>query len=184
MITRKKIAEIMQATVAQVDAFKMRAESPAEIHYGDMMQRVATILALHFRSASFDQLIALEKTFQANDLLVYATLSSTLKSVQQGIRDIKAGEAVYRQLVNDPASYKAHKYRENEHAGPDRLVPLDAMRLALRGQVKRVENYRTNVMANIKEQEFLSARSAMLRHAEKLYDAIQREHFPPPENDG
>jgi hypothetical protein len=36
-------------------------------------------------------------------------------------------------------------------------------------------------MGNLQEQEFMSARIAMLRRAEKLYDGIQREHLLPPE---
>ena len=56
------------------------------------------------------------------------------------------------------------------------------MRQALRGQRRRVENYRANVMGNPCEQEFMAARIAMLRRAEHLYDAIQRERLSPPES--
>ncbi len=91
--------------------------------------------------------------------------------------DFSAGEAVYRQLLNDTPAYQAHKYRENEKAAPDKLVPLDAMRRALRGQVKRVENYRKNVMGNPHEYDYLSARVAMIRRAEELYDLMQRDRL-------
>lgn len=160
----------------QVDAYWNREKSPAEIRYGDVMRDSAIILADLTRTASFDQLIAAEKVLQKNDLVVYAKVPSTTKSVQQGIDDLQNGEEVYKQLLQNPKAYFEHKYRDNERASPDRLVPLDAMRRALRGQIKRVENYRKNVMGNPNEREFLSARIAMIHHAESLYDAIQREH--------
>ena len=93
--------------------------------------------------------------------------------------DLQDGEEVYAQLLNNPDAYKAHKYREKERASPDKIVPLDAMRRALRGQASRVENYRKNVMGNPKEHDFLYARVAMIRHAEKLYDDIQRHTLLP-----
>ena len=99
--------------------------------------------------------------------------------MQEGIEDIEAGEAAYKQLVEDTESYKAHGYRKKERLSPEKIIPLDAMRRALRGQVKRVENYRSNVMGNSQEQDFMSARIAMLRRAEKLYDAIQRQYLLP-----
>lgn len=179
MGSKEDFAEFMRATAAQVDAYGRREKSLAEKYYGDVMRESAAVLVKFTCTASFDQLILAEKTLQQNDLAVYAKMPAAMKSVQQGIDDLKNGEEVYTQLLDDPQAYKAHKYRDSERAGPDKLVPLDAMRRALRGQVKRVENYRKNVMANLQEQEFMSARIAMLRRAEKLYDAIQRERFLP-----
>lgn len=178
MADEKKFTRLLVWTAAQVNAYEKRERSRVEKQYGAVMQRAAAALADFTRTASFDQLILAEKTFQDNDLSVYAKLPATMKTVQQGIADLADGEEVYQQLLEEPRAYKAHKYRENERAAPDRLVPLDAMRRALRGQVKRVENYRRNVMGNPQEHEFMSARIAMLRRAEKLYDAIQRQHLP------
>lgn len=174
MASEEEFAEFLSWTAVQAFAYEKRARSRMEKQYGDTMERSATALVEFTRIATFDQLVAVERTFQQNDLAVYAQLPSTMKSVQQGIADLGDGIEVYRQLLVDPQAYKAHKYRENERARPDRLIPLDAMRRALRGQAKRVENYRKNVMGNPHEHEFLSARIAMLRHAEKLYDVIQR----------
>ncbi len=100
-----------------------------------------------------------------------------MNAVREGIDDLKAGMAAYRLLIDDADAYKAHPYRQKERIPPERIIPLDAMRRALRGQMKRVENYRSNVMGNIQEQEFLSARIAMLRRAEKLYDGMQRKNL-------
>jgi hypothetical protein len=156
-------AGFLRATAAQIDAYGKREESLAEKHYGNVMQESARVLAAFTRTASFDQLVMAEKTLQQNDLAIYAKAPSTMKSVQQGISDFKNGEDVYGQLLNNPQAYSDHKYRDSERVGSDKLVPLDAMRRALRGQVKRVENYRKNVMGNPKEQEFMSARIAVCR---------------------
>ena len=177
MTNDKEFANLMFLTAAQARTYEKRAKSRAEIQYGDSMARSAAALVKFISSASFDQLMLVEKTFQKNDLTVYAQLPATIKSVEQGMRDFNDGEKVYRQLLDNPQAYSAHAYREGERAGPDKLVPLDAMRLALRGQVKRVENYRKNVMGNPHEQAFLSARIALLRRAEEIYDSMQRERI-------
>lgn len=182
MASKDELAELMRAVAAQVDAYEKRKRSRAEIYYGDVMRESATTLAKISRTASFDQLIMIEKVFQQNDLAVYANVPSTLKTVQQGIDDLLDGEAVYRQLIESPQAYKAHKYRESERASPDKLVPLDAMRRALRGQAKRVENYRKNVMGNPHEYAFFSARITLLHRAEKLYDGIQSDRLLSPES--
>ncbi len=166
---------------SQADIYEKRARSRIEQQYGKTMQESAAALRGFLPEATFDQLIALERTFQQNDLTVYAQLPSTVKSVEQGIRDFNDGEKVYRQLLDNPRAYSAHAYRESERAAPDKLIPLDAMRLALRGQVKRVENYRRNVMGNPHEQEFLSARISLLHRAEEFYDRLQRERLAPQE---
>ena len=173
--------ELVLSTAAQVEAFERRERSRAEKHYADAMKEAATTLSNIIRIASFDQLIAIEKMYQKNDLDIYAKVPATQKSVQQGIDDLQDGEDVYRQLQQDPQAYKAHKYRTNEKAPPDKLVPLDAMRRALRGQIKRVENYRKNVMGNPHEHTFLSARIALLHRAEKMYNTIQRDAYTPSE---
>lgn len=173
----------MRSAAAQVIAFELRGKSPAEIRYGDTMQKSAVVLAELARTASFEQLIAAEKTLQKNDLAVYAKIPSTAKSVQQAIDDFTNGEAVYSQLLQNPAAYSGHKYRDSERVAPDKLIPLDAMRRALRGQARRLENYRKNVMANPQEQAFMSARIAMLRRAEDLYDSIQRKLLLPRQSD-
>lgn len=172
-------ARFIRTAAAQVHAFEQREKSPAEIRYGRAMREAAAAIAGLARAVSFDQLVAAEKTLQQNDLVVYARIPSTVKSVRQGIDDLKNGEEVYAQLLRDPRAYGGHKYRDSERAGPDKAVPLDAMRRALRGQMRRVENYRRNVMANPHEQAFMAARIAMLRRAEKLYDGIQREKLLP-----
>ncbi len=177
MAYEEESAALFFWTTAQVDAFEKRAKSWAETMYGETMQKSAAAVVNYTRIASFDQLLAAEKAFQKNDLTVYAQSPATLKSVQQGISDFSAGEAVYQQLLNDTPAYQAHKYRENEKAAPDKLVPLDAMRRALRGQVKRLENYRKNVMGNPHEHDFMSARVAMIRRAEELYDLMQRDRL-------
>ncbi|MDR2391009.1 MAG: hypothetical protein LBE84_04945 [Planctomycetota bacterium] len=177
MINEEKLADLLTWTAAQATAYEKRARSRVEKQYGDTMKRSAATLTDFVCTASFGDLLIAEKAFQRNDLIVYAQLPSTLKSVEQGIADFNAGEKVYRQLLETPEAYKEHAYRDSEKAAPDKLVPLDAMRRALRGQAKRVENYRKNVMGNPQEHEFLSERVAMLRRGEKLYDAIQRERF-------
>lgn len=171
------LQKLFAAAAAQVAIYERRAKSRVEKQYGDIMRRSAAVLSEFARTASFDKLIIAERMFQKNDLVVYAQLPSTMKTVRQGIDDLKAGEEVYKQLTEDPQAYKGHKYRDSEKAPPDKAVPLDAMRRALRGQVKRVENYRKNVMGNPQEYEFMSARIAMLKRAEKLYDAIQRKYL-------
>ncbi len=169
--------KIVLAVAAQADAFEKREQSLTEKRYGAIMERSAVVLAEFTQIATFDQLLTIEKLLQQNDLNVYARVPSTLESVQEGIIDLREGEEVYAQLLHDSDAYKAHKYREKERASPDKLVPLDAMRRALRGQASRVENYRKNVMNNPKEHSFLSARISLIRRAEKLYDAIQRDLF-------
>ncbi len=161
-------------TVALAKAYSTRVKSRAEILYGETLKKSADSIIRYTCTATFDQLLHAEKTLQENDLVVYAQMPATLKSVQQGISDFSDGEAVYRQLMRDTQAYKDHRYRENDRAAPDKLVPIDTMRRALRGQIKRVENYRKNVMNNPHEYDFMSARVAMLRRAEKLYDQIQR----------
>lgn len=177
MANEEEFADLLVWAAAQVDAYEKREKSRAERHYGDVMQGSATALVRFIRNASFDQLIKAEKHFQENDLVVYAKLSATVKAVQEGIDDLAEGEVTYKQLIENTEAYKTHGYRKKERVPPERVIPLDAMRRALRGQVKRVENYRKNVMGNPHEVEFMSARIAMLRRAEKLYDAIQRERF-------
>jgi hypothetical protein len=167
---------------AQARAFEKREQSRSEIQYGNVMEKSAAVLRELSRTATFDQLLSIEKDLQSNDLQIYAKVPSTLKAVREGISEIKSGENVYRQLLTNTKAYLEHDYRDKEKAAPDRLVPLDAMRRALRGQASRVENYRKNVMGNPKEHVFMSARVAMIRRAEKLYDAIQRDQLlPPPE---
>jgi hypothetical protein len=173
---------LMVFVAAQIDTYEKREKSRVEKHYSDAMQRSAIALAQYARTAPFDQLIRVEKTFQENDLVVYAKRPATMKAVQEGIEDLEEGETAYKQLLENTEAYRAHGYRKKERASPEKVIPLDAMRRALRGQVKRVENYRSNVMGNSQEQEFMSARIAMLRRAEKLYDAIQREHLLPPDS--
>ena len=183
MASNEDFAEALQAVAAQANAYEKRAKSRVEKQYGDVMHVSAIILSKFAVSASFEQLIQTEKAFQQNDLLVYAQRPATLKAVQEGIDDLEDGMEVYKQLLENTEGYKAHRYRKKERISPEKLIPLDAMRRALRGQVKRVENYRSNVMGNLQEQEFMSARIAMLRRAEKLYDAIQRERLLPAESD-
>lgn len=175
MASNDEFTILLHAIATQVDAFEKRERSPAERRYGNAMRELALSLTEILRTASFDELIHIEKIFQRNDLVAFAKVPATKKSVQQGIDDLDNGEEVYKQLLENTQGYQAHKYRENERAAPDKLVPLDAMRRALRGQAKRVENYRKNVMGNSSEQEFLSARIAMIRQAEKLYDTLQRK---------
>lgn len=172
---------IMLRIAAHADAFEKRERPRAEINYGKAMGLSASALAEFTQTASFDQLLFVEKTLQNNDLDIYARVSSTLKSVQEGMSDLQDGEEVYAQLLTNPDAYKAHKYREKERAAPDKIIPLDAMRRALRGQASRVENYRRNVMGNPKEHDFLSARIGLIRRAEKLYDVIQRDRLLPTE---
>ena len=124
-----------------------------------------------------------ETPYQENVIVVYAKRSADERAVKEGVEDNEAGKAAYKQLVEDAKSYKARGYRKKERLSPEKIIPLDAMRRALRGQVKRVENYRSNVMGNSQEQDFMSARIAMLRRAEKLYDAIQRERLLPTETE-
>ena len=181
MTNEEQLAELLAWTAAQASIYEKRSKSRIEKQYGDTMQRSAAVLVEFTHAATFDQLILVEKTLQQNDFAVYAQLPAIIKTVQQGINDLSDGEEVYRQLLDEPRAYKGHKYREKERASPDKVIPLDAMRRALRGQVKRIENYRKNVMGNPQEHKFMSARIAMLRRAEKLYDGIQRERLLPPE---
>lgn len=183
MASNEEFVEALQAIAAQANAYEKRAKSKVEKQYGDVMHVSAMVLSQFAGSATFEQLIQTEKAFQQNDLLVYAQRPATVKAVQEGIDDIEEGEAAYRQLIQNTEGYKAHGYRKKERLAPERIIPLDAMRRALRGQVKRVENYRSNVMGNSQEQDFMSARIAMLRRAEKLYDAIQRERLLPTETE-
>lgn len=171
----------MRFASAQGKAFEQRARSRVEIQYGDSMQAAAEATVKFTATASLDELLQAEKTFQTNDLLIYAQRPATVKSVQEGMQDLEDGEAVYRQLLEKTDAYKEHVYRRKERIPPEHIIPLDAMRRAIRGQVKRVANYRANVMGNIREQDFLSARIEMLHRAEQLYDAMQRERLLPPE---
>ncbi len=175
MDNEKQFARLFAWAATQVNMYEKRSQSRIEQQYGATMQKSAAALVEFIPNAAFEQLIALERTFQKNDLTVYAQLPATVKSVEQGIRDFDDGEAVHRQLLDNPQAYRAHKYRESERAAPDKLVPLDAMRRALRGQANRVENYRRNVMGNPQEQVFLAARIELLHRAEELYDCMQRE---------
>ncbi len=171
----------LDAITVQVSAFQQRERSRIEQNYSRAMEASAAAVVEFARNASFEELLEAERTFQKNDLAVYAKRPSTVKGVQEGIDDLEAGMGVYRQLVGDTAAYKAHTYRKKEMLPPENAIPLDAMRRALRGQMKRVENYRANVMGNAHEQEFLSARIALLRRAETLYDEMQKERLTPPE---
>lgn len=171
------VSNFLMAVTAQVKAYEKRERSRVEQEYGIAMSRSATALLEFTRYASFDELIEAENTLQKNDLIVYAQRPATTKAVQEGMDDFDAGMEVCQQLLHDTAAYKAHSYRKKERLPPEKIIPLDAMRRALRGQVKRVENYRANVMGNAQEQEFMSARIALLRRAEELYDEIQRERL-------
>jgi hypothetical protein len=177
MSNEDETTPIVGWAVVQVNAYEQREKSRAEKRYGDVMEKSAAAIAKFTRTASFEALMQAEKIFQQNDLLVYAKRPALVKSVQEGIDDFTDGEAVYRQLLENTAAYKAHKYRKKDRLSPDSGIPLDTMRKALRGQGKRLENYRANVMGNIHEQDFYSARIAMLRRAEELYDAFQRERL-------
>lgn len=179
MRNRQRLHKLLRSVATQAKAFERREQSPAEIAYGIVMGKAARELAEFSRTASFDEILTAEKAMQANDLDIYARAPATLKAVHEGIADFKDGEVVYKQLQTNPEAYKEHRYREKERAAPDRVVPLDAMRKALRGQAARVENYKKNVMGNLQEQSFLTTRVAMLRRAEKLYDGIQRDLLLP-----
>ena len=170
---------LLQAVAAHVYAYERRERSRAEKEYGVAMKKSADVLLEFVAAASFAELLQVERIFQENDRIVYAKRSATMKSVLEGIDDFAAGEVVYRQLVEDTNAYRTHKYRKKNSVDPDNAIPVDTMRQALRGQVRRVENYRKNVMGNLEEQKFMSARIAMLRRAEKLYDAMQRERLLP-----
>lgn len=178
MPENSNLANLLFLIAGQVSVYDKRAQSRIEKQYGESMQRTAGAIRKILPDATFEQLLLVERMFQRNDLTVYAQAPSTVKSVEQGIRDFADGEAVCRQLRENPQAYLAHKYRESERAAPDKLLPLDAMRRALRGQANRVENYRRNVMGNPNEQEFLSARIALLQRAEELYDGMQRAILP------
>ena len=180
MVHEDELDSLLSWVAAQASVFEKRGQSRMEKLYGDVMSRSAAALARFTRVASFDSLIRAEKAFQRNDLAVYAKRPATLKSVQEGIDDLEAGEEVCRQLLEDTVAYRAHRYRKKNSVSPEGVIPLDAMRQALRGQRRRLENYRANVMGNPEEQEFMAARIAMLRRAEKLYDAMQRERLSPP----
>ncbi len=179
MAADKEFDALLVWIATQKDTYEKREQSRAEKLYSSVMLQSAAALAKFTRTASFDSLLGAEKAFQRNDLLVYAKRPGTMKSVREGIDDFEAGEEVYRQLLEDTKAYKAHRYRRKNST--DSEIPVDTMRQALRGQVKRVENYRSNVMGNPSEQEFLSKRIALLRRAEQLYDAIQRKRLSPPE---
>jgi hypothetical protein len=176
---REELSKLLVASIAQKVAFERRARSIVEKQYSGAMQRAADTLMKLLLVATFDELLQAEKAFQENDLAVYAQRPGTLESVRESIDDFEAGEKTYRQLVDDTAAYRGHGYRKKEKVPPDYVLPLDAMRRALRGQVKRVENFRANVMGNLQEQAFLSARIALLGRAEELYDAMQRERLSP-----
>lgn len=165
------------ATALQVGAFEKRESSSVEKAYGTAMQRAAAVLLEYAKDASLEELLDAEQTLQKNDLAVYAQRPGTMASVQEGINDLEAGMAAHALLLENTDAYRSHPYRQKERLPPERVIPLDAMRRALRGQIKRVENYRSNVMGNIREQEFLSARMELLHRAEKLYDALQRERL-------
>ncbi len=175
---------ILQIAASQANAFGKRERSRASRDYAAAMEKAAVVLRAFTRAASFDQLLEAEQVFQRNDRNVYARAPSTLEAVQKGMRDFDAGKSVYKQILENPEAYRAHRYREDDHAFPDRVVPLDAMRKALRGQISRVGNYRKTVLGNSQEYDFMTARIAMLRRAEKLYDAIQRERLSIPGADG
>jgi hypothetical protein len=183
MRNREGVNKLLEIVAAQGEAYERRAKSRVEQQYGTVMRIAAGALVRFINTASLDDLILVEKAFQENDLAIYAQIPATIKSVQEGIDDLKEGEAAYKLLIESTHAYKEHPYRKKERANPEKIIPLDAMRRALRGQVKRLENYRKNVMSNPKEQEFISARIAMLHRAEKLYDAIQRERLLPPDSD-
>lgn len=175
MASDSELFRFLRHVMAQKTAYEKREQSQAEINYGKVMQKSASALKDFLKIATFDQLLLVESAFQENDLATYAKVPATLKAVAEGISDFKDGQVVYKQLLNDPEAYRGHRYREKERASPDYRIPLDAMRRALRGQAARVENYRKNVMGNPNEHAFLSARVGMIRHAEKLYDGIQRD---------
>ena len=175
------LQEILLIAATQVNAFNKRERSRAAIDYAAAMEKSAASLEKFTKTASFDQLLKAERIFQQNDQDIYAQVPSTLESVQKGMRDFDAGGEVHRQLLDNPEAYKAHRYREDDRAPPDRLVPLDAMRKALRGQMARIGNYRKTVLGSSQEYDFLSARIALLRRAEQLYDTLQREQLLPPE---
>lgn len=171
------IVKVLRIAAAQAKAFNKRERSRAAIDYGVVMERSAASLRDFTKTAPFDQLLMAEKIFQQNDQNTYAKVPSTLQAVKKGMRDFMAGDDVYQQLLNHPAAYKAHSYREDDRAPPDKLVPLDAMRKALRGQISRVGNYRKTVLGSSQEYEFMTARISMIRRAEKLYDGIQRDRL-------
>lgn len=181
MASDRELAEFLGHLVKQKIAFEKREQSHAEINYGKVMSKSARALIDFTKIATFDQLLLVESAFQENDITTYAKVPATLKAVNDGINDFKDGEVVYKQLLNNPDAYKEHRYREKERASPDKIIPLDAMRRALRGQAARIENYSKNVMGNPREYDFMTARISMIRRAEKLYDAIQRKRLLPPE---
>lgn len=179
---REGFTKLLGIVAAQGDAYERRSRSRMEKRYGDIMRTAAAVLAEFTGDASFEELIRAEKAFQENDLAIYAQRPATVKAVREGIDDLENGEVAYRQLIENTDAYQKHGYRKKERIPPEKVIPLDAMRRALRGQVKRIENYRKNVMGNPHEQIFMAARIAMLRRAEKLYDAMQRERLFPPES--
>lgn len=181
MHTSKERDILLQRITNHISAFEARERSRAERNYSEAMEKSAAALAAFTRTASFDEILTVEKSFQQNDLTIYAKRPGTVKSVEESIDDFEAGEAVCRQLLGDTAAYAAHRYRKKEMLAPEYEIPLDAMRRALRGQIKRVENYRVNVMGNDHEQAFLSARIAMLHRAEDMYDRLQKERLLPAE---
>lgn len=169
------VARVLRIAAAQANAFNKRERSRAAIDYGIVMERSTAGIREFTKNATFDQLLLAERVLQQNDQDAYTKVPSILQAVQKGMRDFEAGCEVYRQLLNQPEAYKAHRYREDDCASPDRVVPLDAMRKALRGQISRVGNYRKTVLGSPQEYAFMTARISMIRRAEKLYDAIQRE---------
>lgn len=162
---------------SHVQAHEKRRNSRVEQQYSKVLRSSTLILGELGAKGDFETVLKVEKTLQQQDLEKYSQNASVKKSVLEGIDDLNNGIVDYKTLLNSPETYMAKAYVKRDMAGPDKSVPLDSMRKALRSQASRVGNYARNPMANDDERDFLNARVALIRKAEKLYDRIQRDRL-------
>lgn len=143
------------------------------VHVGTF-QEMIRILESAISVGSFETIIQIEEAIQRAEYDKYSRNDKMRESIQQTQRDLADGFMDYKQLIENPKAYFSRGYRDRDRLGPNRTIPLDTMRKALRSQATRVGNFAKNPMLGREEQEFHRARVLMLRHAENLYESIQK----------
>lgn len=155
-------------------AHEGKRNSKSEQEYSEAITGCIDEIKKILREAGLNDILSFELLLMQYDLERYTDDSQTKKNVLIGIEDFNAGLSDYQVLREDPVRYYERRYVRREMAGPDRMVPLDSMRKALNSHARRLESYASSPMVNDIERVFQKARFALVRKAERLYDAFQR----------
>lgn len=154
-------------------AFEKRSRSQAQKAVNMACSAEAEVIMDIARNGSLAEKVALEHRLQQRDLEKYATSEKEVKSVRQGLKDLKAGMVAYATLVERPEEYRKQASGYTDRNRDTKLdVPKDGMRYMLASQITRLQN-RLSLQLSDEEKVLLVARRALLDSMVEEYSAMQ-----------